>query len=204
MSDRDRGGGAGNDGTRRPGLAAGARGLGAERVRPERVGSERPLTDADPYSTRSLGGPSVAPPVPSARAREPAHDDAPAADTRLRLLVVDDEPSLRRLITGLLRTGFEVTEAASAAEAEALLDAAPNRYHAIVSDLHMPQRSGLEFIAWLHERHPHLSRRVALMTGGALSARDSDFIRCTGLRCLFKPFSLPELRALVAELVGDR
>ena len=65
--------------------------------------------------------------------------------TAARLLVVDDEPDLRTLYElTLLREGYEIDSAGSVAEALALLQA--GRYSAVITDMKLPDGSGLALL----------------------------------------------------------
>ena len=84
-----------------------------------------------------------------------------------RVLVVDDEASVRRALRKLLeRGGFEVREAASGKSALEVI-AADGGIEAVVSDFVMPEVSGLEFYDLLVTRVPHLRQRVVFLTGAA-------------------------------------
>ena len=70
--------------------------------------------------------------------------------TAARLLVVDDEPDLRTLYElTLLREGYEIDSAGSVAEALALLQA--GRYSAVITDMKLPDGSGLALLRWLEQ-----------------------------------------------------
>ena len=88
--------------------------------------------------------PSGARPVPLAPRRAPGA--AGAADvTPCRLLLVEDQPDSRRALTILLeRTGYEVRAAGTAAEALAIARAW--EYDILLSDLGLPDASGLELV----------------------------------------------------------
>ena len=82
-----------------------------------------------------------------------------------RILIVDDDAAVRKALRGYLeRGGFTVVEAADAAGALDLVsgDAPPD---AIVSDVLMPGKSGLEFYHDLEATAPALCRRVVFLTG---------------------------------------
>lgn len=83
--------------------------------------------------------------------------------TAARLLVVDDEPDLRTLYElTLLREGYEIDSAGSVAEALALLQA--GRYSAVITDMKLPDGSGLALLRWLEQagrRRPSSSRPSA-------------------------------------------
>ena len=83
------------------------------------------------------------------------------------VLVVDDEESVRRALRKILeRGGMSVVEAGSAADALALV-AAGSGTDVVVSDVLMPEMSGLAFYDELIRRAPGLSRRVIFLTGAA-------------------------------------
>jgi CheY-like chemotaxis protein len=80
------------------------------------------------------------------------------------VLVVDDEESVRRALRKILeRGGLTVAEAGSAEEALALVEGVD----AVVSDVLMPEMSGLAFYDQLIARAPALGGRVVFLTGAA-------------------------------------
>jgi CheY-like chemotaxis protein len=100
--------------------------------------------------------------------------------TEPQLLVVDDHDGFRELLALRLRhLGCRCTTVASVPEA---IDAIESTwFDAIVSDHHMPGRSGLDLLAYAHRRRPDLSfvlvssclderLRAAALAGGATEA----------------------------------
>jgi CheY-like chemotaxis protein len=79
-----------------------------------------------------------------------------------RILVVDDEPSVRESLGMLLTSaGYDVTLAESGAGAVSHLNTAmPNL---MVTDLNMPQMSGMELISHVRSRYPSIS--IVAMSG---------------------------------------
>jgi len=75
---------------------------------------------------------------------------------RFRILVVDDEPSLRETAALILESeGYEVLTAADGVDGlRALSKSLPDL---IISDLNMPRMSGFEFLAVVRERFPHIA-----------------------------------------------
>lgn len=62
-----------------------------------------------------------------------------------RILIIDDEPAIRRAMHGILENeGYTITEAASALEALPMLN--DNVFDAIFCDIKMPQMDGIEFL----------------------------------------------------------
>ena len=85
------------------------------------------------------------------------------------MLVVDDEPSIVRGLTRLLRhEGYAVTAARNGCEALAQLH--HQRYDVILTDLRMPTLDGCAFSARLQRRWPALCPRVLGLPGGSEDA----------------------------------
>lgn len=110
-----------------------------------------------------------------------------------RILVVDDERQITRMLrTSLQSSGYEVITAANGAEAYESFEA--DRPDLIITDLAMPEMSGLDLTRAV--------RRLALTPIIVLSVRDTDVMKVTALDegaddYLTKPFSMPELLARV-------
>jgi PAS domain S-box-containing protein len=107
--------------------------------------------------------------------------------SRLRVLVVDDEPMIGRVIVSLL-AGHSVEVELSAKKAlQRLL--AGETYDWILCDLMMPDMTGME----LHDAiEPHLRDRLIFISGGA-SEHAREFLQRVPNRRLFKPFDLETL-----------
>jgi CheY-like chemotaxis protein len=113
-----------------------------------------------------------------------------------RILIVDDEASLRRTLERALRgIGCEVVSAGDAHLAYELLD--ETDVDLILLDLHLPQMSGATFYLALTRRWPRLADRIVLMTGDTFAEKEywpEDLQRCP---LLLKPFTLELLRNVV-------
>jgi two-component system, NtrC family, response regulator AtoC len=118
-----------------------------------------------------------------------------------RLLVVEDDPSVRRSLAEMLaEEGFAVETATSAEQALGLLgDAAPD---VILSDVRMPGMSGLELLKLLRERLPAVD--VILMTAYEDMPTVARAMREGAFDFLVKPLRLAELRAVLARVLEDR
>ena len=110
-----------------------------------------------------------------------------------RVLVVDDEPTIREIVVGYLeREGFKTFEAADGNRARELLEReAPDL---VVLDVMLPGTDGLELCRWIRSR----SRLPVIM----LTARGEESDRIVGLELgaddyVTKPFSPRELVARV-------
>jgi CheY-like chemotaxis protein len=86
----------------------------------------------------------------------PTIEATAAAQFRFRILVVDDEPSVRETTRQMLEHGgYEVLTAVDGLDGlHALSKSLPDL---IISDLNMPRMSGFEFLAVVRERFPHIA-----------------------------------------------
>jgi two-component system, OmpR family, alkaline phosphatase synthesis response regulator PhoP len=92
------------------------------------------------------------------------------------ILVIDDEPSVVRALTGLLRRdGYVVGTARNGWHALAQLQAQP--YDVIVCDLQMPELDGSAFYALLTRQYPTLRHRVIFLTGDCGDEATRTFLR---------------------------
>ena len=128
----------------------------------------------------------------------------PAATTRqpgaLRILVVDDEASIRSMLGRYLRgRGHVVHEATQGAEALRLLEeeSAAGPFDAVLSDLRMPGSGGEDLLRSLRQRGLPLPRRIVFMTGEASPERLERLTRETGVPVIGKPFPLAEVAELL-------
>ncbi len=123
----------------------------------------------------------------------PTASEAPATvERRLRLLAVDDEPAVLRALSRVLRDHAEVHSVNSVDEAEALLRS-DDRFDAVLLDLMLPGRSGVELLQTLQRTNPALARRVVMMTGGALTPEAAALLEELGDAVLQKPFNRTSL-----------
>ncbi len=102
------------------------------------------------------------------------------------VLVVDDEPDMRRILRRALEgDGHRVLEAESAPAAlDALLTTDPP--DVVVSDVLMPGQSGIAFFSELVERLPALRHRVIFLTGAARDRSVHDEIEALGVPLIAK------------------
>ena len=119
----------------------------------------------------------------------------------LRVLVVDDEPEIRYLLSDILEgAGHQVRSAPDGASAARLLAEDPAPFDPAFLDFHMPEGNGLSVMDRLREIQSDL--RVVLVTGqtGPLPAVPSGSAEDGSFAILTKPFSLELLEDLLEKV----
>jgi CheY-like chemotaxis protein len=133
--------------------------------------------------------------VPGASAR-PSSDQAGPAAGRRRLLVVDDDQSVRDLVKIMgNHLGYVVHESINGAEALRLLQEKAGAIDVVLVDAYMPVMGGLQFVAAL--RKASTPPAVVVMSGIFDPSLRAAFLSEGVAVLLFKPFITGELsRAL--------
>ena len=123
-----------------------------------------------------------------------------AAGRRGRILVVDDEPALCKTIQRILSDDHEVVVVMSARQA---LDrvVSGDRFDAILSDLMMPEMTGMELHAALARSLPDQAGRMVFMTGGAFSPDAAAFLEQGLHPRIEKPFRQAVLRETLQKVL---
>src|ERR1041385_7606520 len=117
-----------------------------------------------------------------------------------RLIVVDDEESVRNLFASFLSESYECASAASAEEALALLAAEP--YALVIRDGMMPGRNGVELLREIVARHPDTV--VIMCSGVDRTQRVLDAVRLGAYDYLIKPVDLDVLEMTVERALERR
>jgi CheY-like chemotaxis protein len=117
------------------------------------------------------------------------------------ILVIDDHLEAREMIVALLsRIGWKTHQAADGAAALGAMKA----HHATVGlalvDVILPDTDGMSLARQLREEYPRLA---IVLLSGQLNDESRWIVSAEGFRFLPKPFSLPQLRDVVAEMLGD-
>ena len=116
---------------------------------------------------------------------------------RLRVLVVDDEPHILHYMSATLTAwGHDVTVADDGDRGLEL--ATSGTFDLIVTDLRMPRLGGREFFEELRRRQPEVASRIYFSTGDTVRGDTLAFLETLDRPYLHKPFSLSELRTLLA------
>jgi PAS domain S-box-containing protein len=133
-----------------------------------------------------------------------ALDEIVEADTGTAaplILVVEDEPAVRRLVRSVLEAdGYRVREAANGREALAHIDGNSERIDLILTDVVMPEINGPELVARLNALGH--TTRVLFMSGYADGKLLTRGLSDRTVKVLRKPFTSEQLTTRVAELVA--
>jgi len=135
------------------------------------------------------------------REARPVAADARGPMRRGRLLVVDDDERVARMLALVLEAAHDVTVCNNPrAGAEKIL--AGDRFDVIFCDLMMPDMTGMDFHALLALHAPEQAERIVLMTGGAFTPAARAFCARVSNKVLDKPFNEQALHAVLASYLS--
>ncbi len=125
-------------------------------------------------------------PAPDVAAAPSGHSDP----QHIRILVVDDQPEARKILVRILhKRGYEAEAAADVAAASSLL--AENRFDLVMTDLDMPDVSGLKLIEALSKLSPQVA--TILVTGCGSTEVASEALTAGAYGYISKPFLADEV-----------
>jgi CheY-like chemotaxis protein len=117
------------------------------------------------------------------------------------ILLVEDEPSVRRLVSQMLQlTGYKVLEAAGGPEALGLMDHVGQPVDLLLTDIVMPLMNGGTLAQRLSRRHPKM--RV-LFTSGYMDDVVVQEVVAMGAQFLPKPFTMEGLTQKVRQVLDE-
>ena len=115
---------------------------------------------------------------------------------RRRILIVDDEDSIQKLLTGVLEMdGHQVAVASNGREALDRVTREP--FDLIITDIKMPVMSGTDLYRQLSETGSPLARRLIFITGDTVAPETRRFLETVENAVLSKPFRLRDVRETV-------
>jgi len=128
-------------------------------------------------------------------------DDQQQEQTTGRILVIDDEPEIRKLfVQKLAGKGYEIIEACDGKEGLKLYH--ETRPDLVITDLIMPEKEGIETITELKREFPNV--KIIAISGGGRNVPDAYLHMAKNLgaeRTFSKPIDWPELIKAVRELL---
>ncbi len=121
--------------------------------------------------------------------------------TRARVLVLDDEPEICRLLERILKAEHDVVTCCDPVAALATIDGG-ERYDLIISDVMMPRMTGLDFLAGVTSADAAQAARLVFLTASVLPEEiEATFVGLPN-PVLRKPIGIAALRSFVAEHLG--
>ena len=121
-----------------------------------------------------------------------------------KILIVDDSPTMRRMVTASLRDLKDVSfnEAGSGLEAIEQLALAP--FDLMVLDLNMPDMHGMEVVRFVRRHQTYRALPIIVLTTKGDEASRSAALSAGATIYLTKPFLPNVLSARVRELLGEK
>ncbi len=117
------------------------------------------------------------------------------------VLIVDDEPNIRRMVGALLTSeGFEVRDAATGAEG--VSRAAESVPDVVLLDLMMPDVSGLDVLARMRADDRWKAIPTIILTAAGQEQQHRSALELGATDFMTKPFSPKKLYARTAQLAG--
>ncbi len=119
-----------------------------------------------------------------------------------RALVVDDDDATVAIFQKLLAADhWEVDATSSSIDARNKIR--PGHYRLVVSDLNMPELSGVQFYEAAVRADPELKKRFLFVSGYADSPAASSFLLEAGCAVIRKPIRVDEFRSVTAQIAAD-
>jgi PAS domain S-box-containing protein len=143
--------------------------------------------------------PVTMPEVVAAPAAKP--ETAPPRQ-RLRVLVVDDEPLVAEMLERVLRRDHDVTTVSCGRDALDKISGG-HWFDAIVSDVMMPNMTGIELLEALVELAPEQAKRLMFLSGGVFTPETRARLEQLGTLHLEKPVNTKDLRRSVMSVASE-
>ena len=122
-----------------------------------------------------------------------------------RILVVDDEPDIRKVVRMTLqKAGYDVLEAENGEKAIEIINTGENRMmlDVVICDIRMPKINGVEAIAYFRKEYPRVP--LIVLTGFPDTDMATSLMRDGVVDYLVKPVEGDKLKAAVARAMEQR
>lgn len=116
-----------------------------------------------------------------------------------KILIVDDVVAITEMLCRQLKSTF-IVEGVNSGE-EAMKRLQEREFDLILSDVMMPNMSGVELYLEISERRPEFADRFLFMTGGVLDEADQRFFERDEVVCLAKPVSRKVLISAIRDQI---
>lgn len=126
-----------------------------------------------------------------------------AMDTKMKVLVVDDFSTMRRIVKNILRQlGFDnIVEAEDGENAVRKLES--ERIDFIVSDWNMPNMSGLELLKWVRSNDEFKDLPFLMVTAEAQKENILEAVKAKVSNYIVKPFTADTLSDKIEKIFAD-
>ncbi len=120
----------------------------------------------------------------------------------LKILAVDDSPTMRRIITNTLkRAGFnDVTEASDGKDALAKMKV--NEFNFVITDWNMPEMDGMEFVTTMRKTSEFKQIPVLMVTTRSVQDDIVEAIKAGVNSYIVKPFTPEVLKEKINEVLS--
>jgi signal transduction histidine kinase len=132
---------------------------------------------------------------------EPTEGESENSAMHGRILLVDDNPALRKTLRRLLESEHDVVTAASGREAQQILESDTD-FDVILCDLMMSEGTGMDLYEWLENKNPDLTNTVVFMTGGLFTHKAKEFLNSIPNLSLEKPFAKGSIETTLKKLIA--
>ncbi len=122
-----------------------------------------------------------------------------------RVLVVDDEPGIRKVVRTMLeKAGYQVVEAENGEPALEVINEGEHRLmlDAVICDIRMPKINGVDAISYFHCQYPHVP--IVVLTGYPDTNLAVSLMRKGVVDYLVKPVDGKRLKAAVGKAMEQR
>jgi len=120
---------------------------------------------------------------------------------QLRILFVDDDADLRRIVNDqLVPQGFVVDEAEDGAKAIGMLE--KGNYNLMLLDINMPVKSGIDVLKFIKEKG--LACKVIMLTGRVGFSVATETLKLGADDYITKPFNIDYLLFAIKRVMGNK
>lgn len=120
-----------------------------------------------------------------------------------RILVIDDEPYIRKIIEfNLKRAGYDVITAEDSYEAEDYIEKG-EEFDLIITDIMMPIRTGLEFIRVLRENYNKKEQKILILSARGFESDVEEAKKYNVNYFIMKPFKVDRFMDRVEKILKN-
>ncbi|MBI4396248.1 MAG: hybrid sensor histidine kinase/response regulator, partial [Elusimicrobia bacterium] len=124
--------------------------------------------------------------------------EASPRESQKKLLIIDDEPIIRRVFSRILaKSGYSLDTAENGEDAQAKL--MEGDYEGVFCDVRMPRMDGWSLFSWVKENRPQIVPRWVFVTG-SIGEEVMSSVLHSGRPVIHKPFQIGEVDQLLKDL----